>query len=145
MEKYIQFQIAKINTVQFATVESAYPEVPGTKVETTSRLYFNIDHTNKYIRCGIDIGFENEKAPFIILDVNCEFSIAQESWQSCLIEDNKIEFEKGFVQHLAVLTIGTARGVLHAKTENTKFNKYLLPTLNLTELFQENITFEIAK
>ena len=47
----------------------------------------------------------------------------------------------GFVCHLAMLAIGTARGVLHAKTENTLFNKYLIPTINVAELIKDDIIF----
>ena len=35
------------------------------------------------------------------------------------------------------MTIGTTRGILHAKTEGTCFNKYVLPTINVTEIIKE--------
>ena len=38
-----------------------------------------------------------------------------------------------------MLTIGTARGVLHSKTENTPYNKYLLPTLNVSDLVNNDL------
>lgn len=43
-----------------------------------------------------------------------------------------------------MLTIGTARGVLHSKTENTTFNQFLLPTLNVNELVQKDVIFKIG-
>jgi len=49
---------------------------------------------------------------------------------------------KGFLTHLTVLTIGTARGVLHTKLEKTGFEKYLLPTLNISDLIKEDMTFD---
>ena len=39
-----------------------------------------------------------------------------------------------FIRHLSAISIGTARGILHAKTENTAYNKYFLPTININEL-----------
>ena len=43
--------------------------------------------------------------------------------------------------HLIVLTIGTVRGILHAKTEGTKYNSYILPTINVAELIKTDIVF----
>lgn len=42
-----------------------------------------------------------------------------------------------------MLTIGTARGVLHSKTESTPFNSFLLPTLNVNELVKKDVVFKI--
>jgi len=49
------------------------------------------------------------------------------------------------ITHMAVLTVGTARGILHSKTENTKFNKYLLPTINVTESLKSDIAIALEK
>ena len=54
-----------------------------------------------------------------------------------------VSFPKGFMAHLAVITVGTTRGVLHAKTENSKFNKYFLPTINVNELVKNDISFAL--
>lgn len=42
-----------------------------------------------------------------------------------------------------MLTIGTTRGVLHSKTENTPFNSFLLPTLNVMELVKKDVVFKL--
>ena len=42
-----------------------------------------------------------------------------------------------------MLTIGTTRGVLHSKTENTPFNSFLLPTLNVNELVKKDVVFKV--
>jgi len=43
--------------------------------------------------------------------------------------------------HLSVMTVGTARVVLHTKTEGTFFNRFLLPTINVPELVTDDIQF----
>jgi hypothetical protein len=46
-------------------------------------------------------------------------------------EDQKsITFPKAFTDHLLVITTGTLRGALHAKTEDTIFNRFLLQLAN---------------
>ena len=45
--------------------------------------------------------------------------------------------------HITMISISSVRGVLHAKTEGTEFNKYLLPTLDVTKMVEEDIKFDI--
>lgn len=126
-------------------MESTYPTSnEDNRVETVSGFYFSVSPADKLIKCGINLAFENKNAAFIILNINCEFLISEEGWPYFQKKEEEIEIEKEFAQHMAVLTTGTARGVLHTKTENTKFNKYVLPTLNLTEIFTENIILRLA-
>jgi hypothetical protein len=42
-----------------------------------------------------------------------------------------------------MLTIGTSRGILHAKTEGTEFNKFILPTINVNQLVEKDAEFII--
>ncbi len=37
-----------------------------------------------------------------------------------------------------MLCVGTARGILHAKTEGTAFNDFILPAINVEELVEED-------
>ena len=59
-------------------------------------------------------------------------------------ESNLLKVPKGFLSHLAVLTIGTTRGILHAKTEGNCFNKYVLPAINVTEIIKEDAIFSFV-
>ena len=60
-------------------------------------------------------------------------------------EHQKLTVQKGFLQHMAVLTVGTTRGILHAKTENTPFNRYHLPTINLKDMINQDSVFQFEK
>jgi hypothetical protein len=46
---------------------------------------------------------------------------------------------KSIATHFVVLAVGTLRGVLHAKVENTFLNGFLMPTINVTEMVKEDI------
>ena len=54
---------------------------------------------------------------------------------------NTLNVPHGFPGHLAMLTGGTTRGILHAKTEGTCYNQYVLPTINVTEIIKEDASF----
>jgi len=43
---------------------------------------------------------------------------------------------------MTVLTIGTARGVLHAKLEKIGFEKFILPTLDISNMIEEDMSFD---
>ncbi|MFV1977501.1 MAG: hypothetical protein ACC651_17300, partial [Candidatus Scalindua sp.] len=75
--------------------------------------------------------------------VSCHFEISPESWSSFLNEE-KIIFPKNFLTHLTLLSIGIARGVLHSKTDGTEFNKYILPTLNISQMLNEDVEFNLC-
>jgi hypothetical protein len=78
----------------------------------------------------------------MIVEAGCHFAIKPESWEKLLNDGQKIlVVPKGLMQHLAMLTVGTTRSILHAKTENTIFNKYVIPTINVAEILVSNQQF----
>jgi len=83
---------------------------------------------------------------FLVLEISCLFRIEDISWAKIHSEDNSnlLVVPKNLATHLLILTIGTARGVLHAKTENTEFNKFSLPTLDVSNLIQEDVVINIG-
>lgn len=85
---------------------------------------------------------DQKKQPFLILEAACIFSIEEKAWESFQQSENKtVAVPQGFMSHLSVITIGTTRGILHEKTAGTDYNKFLLPTVNITELVKGDITF----
>ena len=58
------------------------------------------------------------------------------------LDDNTYLVAKGLAVHFAVLTIGSARGILHAKTEGTPFNEFLLPTIDVNNMLEEDVIFK---
>ncbi|NOQ75958.1 MAG: hypothetical protein GQ574_28385 [Crocinitomix sp.] len=70
--------------------------------------------------------------------------VSDETWL-LLTDEQELVFPKGFIRHLSVICVGTARGILHAKTEGTKFNEFILPTINVEDLIQEDASFELKE
>ena len=90
--------------------------------------------------------FDPDNKPFLIVEASCHFLIKDSAWTEMFnSETNTLVVPKGFLCHLAVLTAGTSRGILHAKTEGTCFNKYVLPTINVTGIIKEDATFSFNK
>jgi hypothetical protein len=138
----VGFELLGIKTEQFAIFEENYNIKKETNLNT--ELQFKLDQTNKQI--GVFLGFEflQAKKVFIKILVSCHFKIREESWNSFIKEnDSKLLVPKGFLAHLAMITTGTSRGVLFAKTEGSQFSKFIIPTINITTMITEDASFEI--
>jgi len=138
----VGFALKGIKTEQFAIFEANY--APKKETGLGTELQFKLDQINKQIAVFIGFEFIQGKKVFLKIQVSCHFKIEESSWSSFIQEDKWI-IPKGFLAHLAMITTGTSRGVLFAKTEGTPFSKFIVPTLNVAEMIQEDATFDIAE
>jgi hypothetical protein len=139
--KPIGFQLLGIRTDQFAIVEHEF----DTNRPMAFSINFNIgkDDANNILSVLFSSRFNDEGRTIMILECSCHFKINEDSWNEFKDGDStSLTIPKEFITHLAVITVGTARGILHGKTEGTKFNGHILPTLNLLDIFTENVTVE---
>ena len=133
------FAFTGLRTVSFALIDSAYKKTGST--DLLSQLGFGVDIDDHTITCNTKFSFEKKKdQPFLIVEVQGLFEIEKKDFQSKVKqEDGSFLITKDLATHFAVLTIGSARGVLHAKTEGTTFNQYLLPTIDVKSIIQEDV------
>ena len=137
----IGFALAAIKTEQFALFEEKYSSKK--ELNITTSLEFKINEEQKLIGVFATFTFEQSKKTFIKIQVSCHFNIEPNTWTSFL-KDNNVVFPKNFICHLTMLTIGTSRGILHAKTEGTEFNKFILPTINVNQLVDKDAEFNLG-
>lgn len=145
MEKETQqigFALSKISTEQFAIIDEEFSTSENIQLKTNIR--YAADSVLKMISCFVEIVFESEQSPFLKIEGGCHFLIAKESWGE-LENGDSVILPKGFVRHLAVLTVGTVRGILHAKTEGTDFNKYVVPTIDVNEIIKDDAVLKLTK
>lgn len=141
--KMIGFGIAQINTEQFAILPEAYKESEPSQIR--HELVFGIDKENKRVQVQEKARFHNleHNNPFIIIEVSCLFSIDDENWEKILIpESGSIILPRDFGIHLAMLVVGVLRGILHTKTENTIFNQFIFPPIDVLALVPDDVIFE---
>ena len=137
----ISFALNKVTTEQFAIIEEGFSDTGNIRIGTM--LKFGCDEKKKLLACFGTFTFQSDQKTFIIIEAGCHFQIPDESWDKMYSKDpNRLIAPKGFLSHLAMLTVGTARGILHAKTEGTCFNKYVLPTINVSALIIDDVIFE---
>lgn len=139
-KKNISFRLLNIVTEQFATFE--LENVPDNN-DLKSELQFSINPDNREVACKMNFQFLHANQPIVVVTVVCNFDVEETSWNENVLSAKKITLPKHFLEHLCVITVGTARGVLHAKTENSTFNKFIIPTLNVSNLVEKEVVFEI--
>lgn len=141
-KKAVGFKLLNVSTEQFALIENCFQKEAVINLEASLRFAAN-DHERK-VAVFAFVKFNCAQQPFIIIEAGCHFEIQPESWNQ-MLSNNGLLVPKDFMQHLAVITIGTARGILHAKTENTSFNQYVLPTINVIEMIKDDVRFEFTE
>lgn len=141
-ENKVGFGLLKITTEQFAIIENAFVESETMQMGVS--IEFGVDAEHKVVACILRFELMIKNSPFLLVHVRCDFGVEEDAWTEFSCDENKsICFPKGFVSHLAVLTVGTTRGVLHAKTENTRFNEFFLPTININDFVKEDVSFDL--
>ncbi|MHA7864870.1 hypothetical protein [Flagellimonas marinaquae] len=139
-ETKIGFRFLGLQTEQFAVFEENYKDT--NKPNFQLALEYRIKRDEKRFGCFTSMMFEIRKKPFLKLEVSSNFQILDEFWNE-FVKDDQIIFPKGFVQHLTAISVSSARGVLHSKTEGTKYNKFFLPLINVEKLVDDDIKFQL--
>lgn len=138
----ITFGLRSISTEQFAIIESAFDKSKE-NIELGNSLRFGFNIEKRIVSTFLLVNFSQDKGPFIILEIGCYFEIMKEHWDNLYsAELSEIKLPMEIARHLVVLAMGTLRGVLHARVENTPFNMFILPTINVTELVKEDIVIK---
>ncbi len=138
----IGFELQGIKTEQFAIFEENYISKKETGLGT--ELQFKIDQKNMQIGVFLGLEYIQGKKVFLKIQVSCHFKIEEKSLENFIQKrESKLIVPKGFLAHLAMITTGTARGILFAKTESTLFSKFIVPTLNVAEMIAEDAMFDL--
>ena len=133
----IQFKFLKIDVPQFAIlVEEAVKGPFGINSEVKFAL-----GGKSIIKCHLKIVYLKESQPVTQLVVETYFAIEENSWKD-LEKDGKTVVPAGFLQHLAALTLSTARGIQFARTAEIGISDYIIPLTNLTEIIKDDMVIE---
>ena len=138
VETHIKFVIHKIETKQFAIVTE---EIDESELSISSGIGFGIDDENRLVRAMFKYEFNSKETVALILEVYVDFQIVEKCFQDKIRFHGALKIPKDFATHLAMIAVGTARGILHEKTNGTKLNEFPMPPIDLTESIAEDITF----
>lgn len=130
----IEFRMQQIKIEQFAILSEKVPS--EFNIETNFTI--GTDTTKRLIAVRLRINYCVEGNVLLTLTMVCVFSIDTGSWKQLIVE-NKIVIPRGFLVHMAVHTLGTARGILFVKSEGSEWQNRILPPTNVDKMFQEDL------
>ena len=136
------FNLVGIETKEFATFEESFNANDIENIDLNLNVGFQLSDKLDIINCIFTISFLQKENVFIKLKLICSFKLEEKTLER-FKKDQKIIFPKSLMSHFGVITVGTARGVLHSKTNGSIFNDLLLPTINLTKIIKEDIIFPL--
>ena len=140
MLEAVEFQLKGIKTEQFALLADHYN--PSKETGFKTQFQFKIHAPSQQIGVFGAFEFIQGKQVFMKIEISCHFFIGTIAWKGFQQSEGKFLIPKGFMAHLAMITTGTCRGVLFAKTEGSEFSKFIIPTLNVAEVIKEDGEFE---
>lgn len=105
-------------------------------------LNFKYGDEGKKVACVVAFDFTSESEKVMVLKMTCEFEIQVDDWKT-LHNDKEVVIPKDLLEFFSVHTIGTARGVLFCKTENTQFNYIVIPPINVSEMGISDLTVKL--
>jgi len=135
----ISFQLIDIKIDEFAILE---PSISNEDLQFASRLQFSADNKKEEIICSTIIEFISDKSIVMKLKTDVFFQIKPDHWKNFKF-GNKIKISKIFLTHLGMISVGTARGILFVKTENTVFRNFTLPLIDINKMIDDDINFDL--
>ncbi len=138
----IGFLLQGIKIEQFAFFDENYTN--DEIIELGTKFDIMLHRADRKIGIFFEVKYLQLNRILIKLVVSCHFIFTEESWKKLInSEKSIILFPKESIGHLAMITVGTARGILFTKTEGTRYSTFILPTLNIADMFKEDVEFSL--
>jgi hypothetical protein len=130
----IPFRIRGIKTLQYAIFPE---ELRQGSIQVESKYEFGANIENRFITCCADFNYKQEDRLILVLKIACHFEIEQKGFES-FNEKGQFRIPADFLRYMGTITVGAARGIIHAKTEGTSINPIVLPPINLVETIKDD-------
>jgi len=139
----VPFRLNQIITEQFALIGDGWMNATS-EADVRTTIRFQTVPETKAIYCKGLFEFFQKKSIFMLIEIGCMFEIEANAYQELMPDPTqaKVIVPQGLASHLAVITVGTARGALHAKTEHSSYNKFFIPPIDLTRIITGDILIE---
>lgn len=135
----VQFRMSRISVEQFAILVE---EAPQAEIVVDSDVSFGVIPNKQVVAVKFNITFTHEDKKLLVMELHCYFNVRPEDWKK-FEKANKVVIPKDLLAHFAMHTVGTARGVLHCKTEGTLYNQFIIPPMNVAERIPEDIVIDL--
>ena len=137
----IPFRIGSIETKQYALVQEQVDEIT---MEYKADFVFGIDPDKQLINCQFKYELVSGNTAAIILEVSLDFILPIKIYHERIFNGQDYIIPKEFAIHQAMVTVGTARGILHEKTNGHLLNRFPIPVIDVQSAINEEIHFVLS-
>ena len=131
----IKYRLCNVSIEQFAMLF----EPTGDQIELNVSIPIKTSYRERAIAVGANVKYSEGGKTFLMAEVFCHYEIDEICWNELSNRYEKdVVLPKEFMAALARIAIGTTRGAICAKTENTPFSKYYLPIVEVKNEDDEN-------
>lgn len=136
----LSYKIAGINVIKFSCEKDFNLEKP---VNISTGFQFKLNKQDKLIACIGEYKYSQDETPVMALTLECIYMIESSSFDS-LRQEDKYVVSADILQYLATISVGTARGEIHARTEasGSALRTVVLPPINLTKIITNDSLFD---
>ena len=135
----VQFRLVDLRQLQFVNLSSEWPQG---EMQITNQIQFNSDTEKRTVNCTAHFEYKKNDITQLILTVQSTFEFAREGWSAMYqLKGDEWILPAGLVQHMAGLTIDSARGILAIRSEEANLPRLVLPILSPTQIIKNNLRF----
>jgi hypothetical protein len=135
MTQTIPYRISRIETLQFAVFPDNF--VNGQQMLVNTNCGYNVREDLSQIRNIVSVNYTQNGDLLMVAHLACYYDIAPEGI-GAIKAAGKIPVE--FLRYMGSISVGALRGVIHARTEGTVLNPFVLPPVNLEEMVNGDLT-----
>ena len=137
----IPYRIEQIVTSKF----EQHPDLLeiGPEIQISTGYNFAVNSIEHRVRCDSEYIYTQNANQLLYLKLVCIFDVEPDAF-AALINNKIITIPVEFLRYMATICVGTARGDIHARTESTPLNNYVLPPVNLVEAITDPLVLKIA-
>lgn len=133
----LEFALKGMRTAQFAFFTDEFLSKEKVEYHISFDFKFDIQHRQTMVLLGLV--YSQGKKMLCKLDTETSFEIRDSSWNTFQKTESGRIIPKSALAHFAHLALGSARGILHSKTENTALHSIILPLINVLEMIKEDV------
>ena len=133
----IPFRIANI-TIDSFSFDNQFKASGDASIEIVSSFSFGVDIKKSMIKCYCEYKYLFNEKEILLLKLSSFFEIEPEPFKDFYNSKGDFVISKDFLRHMATISVGTARGVILTKSENTPIANIILPTINLMEAIKDD-------
>lgn len=124
----IKYILRGVSVEQFATLF----EPSGDKIGLNVLIPIKTNYNERTLAVGANIQYIENDKPFLVAEAFCHYEIEENCWNELSDGYTKdVVLPKDLIDTLARIAIGTIRGAICVKTENTPFAKFFLPIIEI--------------